>query len=275
VSRLAPDQRASRLALNQRTVPAWNVRQAADGCARHGIEAIGLWREPVAELGLAASAAAVRAAGLRVSSLCRGGFFSQPGWLDDNRAAIDEAAVLGAACLVLVVGGLPPGSADLASARANAADSIARLVSYAAGSGVRLALEPMHPIYCGDRGVVSTLKQALEIAAPHPAPAVGVVVDTFHVWWDPDVLPLIAGAAPRIAGFQVSDMLYPVPSDVLLARGLMGDGVIDFGPLCSAITRAGYAGDVEVEIFNAGLWAADPDDVLARIRERYDAHVGL
>jgi sugar phosphate isomerase/epimerase len=261
----------SRLSLNQWTVRAWGVREAVEGCARHGIEAIGLWREPVADFGLAASAALVKDAGLRVSSLCRGGFFTRAGWLDDNRAAIDEAAALGAACLVLVVGGLPDGSTDLAAARAYMSDAIAALVPHAAQAGVRLAVEPMHPMYCADRGVLSTLDQALDLSARHSPDTVGVVIDTFHLWWDPAVLAQIAraGRERRIAGFQVSDFLRKLPADVLLGRAMMGDGVIGFGPLCRGVTAAGYAGDVEVEIFNADIWAADPDDVLTVMKDRY------
>ena len=137
--------------------------------------------------------------------------------------------------------------------------------------GVRLALEPMHPMYCADRGVLSTLKQALDVASAYRPEAVGVVIDTFHVWWDPEVLAQIAraGREERIASFQVSDFLSPLPADVLLGRAMMGDGVIDFGPLCSAVTQAGYSGDVEVEIFNADVWAADPDAVLASMKNRY------
>ena len=297
VSGPAVSDPADRLSLNQWTVRGWGVREAVDGCARHGIGAIGLWREQVADFGLARSAALARDAGLRVSSLCRGGFFNRPGWLDDNRAAIDEAAELGAACLVLVVGGLPPpparsaqrGSpppparpgqpglppppADLAAARAHMRDAVAELVPYAAERGVRLALEPMHPMYCADRGVLCTLAQALDIAAAHPPRTVSVMIDTFHLWWDPEVLTQLAraGREQRIAGFQVSDFLVPLPADVLLGRAMMGDGVIDFGPLCRAVTKAGYTGDVEVEIFNADIWAADPDDVLALMKARYQA----
>ncbi|MBF5032772.1 sugar phosphate isomerase/epimerase [Micromonospora sp. ANENR4] len=272
---MTADPRLARLSLNQRTTQRWSVAQAVDGCVRAGIPAIGLWREPVAEIGVPAAARLVADAGLRVSSLCRGGFLTaadaagRAAALADNRRAIDEAAELRAACVVLVVGGLPPGSRDLAGARQRVADALAALAPYAAERGVRLALEPLHPMYCADRAVLSTLGQALDLAEAFPAEQVGVVVDTFHVWWDPDVWRQIARAGARIASFQVCDFLTPLPADVLLGRGMMGDGHIDFPPLRRAVEAAGYAGDVEVEIFNAEVWATDPDRVLATMTARY------
>ncbi|GAA3025144.1 sugar phosphate isomerase/epimerase [Streptosporangium longisporum] len=276
----------SRFSLNQWTTKRWSVAEVVDGCVRHGVEAVGLWRQDVAAQGLEESVKLVADAGLRVSSLCRGGFLTtgSPEALEDNRRAIDEAAALGAACLVMVVGGLPgvvPGeplgtfSRDLPAARERVAEALAELAPYAGERGVRLALEPLHPMYCADRAVLSTLGQALDLAEPHPAEQVGVVVDTFHVWWDPQVLDQIARAAGRIASYQVCDFLSPLPADVLLGRGVMGDGVIDFAPLTDAVAAAGYTGDVEVEIFNADLWAADPDEVLARVRTAFGALIGV
>lgn len=272
---MTADPRLAKLSLNQRTTERWSVREAVDGCVRAGIPAIGLWREPVAEIGVPAAASLVADAGLRVSSLCRGGFLTAAGGaaraqaLADNRRAIDEAAGLGTDCLVLVVGGLPPGSRDLAGARARVADALTELAPYAGERGVRLALEPLHPMYCADRAVLSTLGQALDLAEAFPVDHVGVVVDTFHVWWDPDVWRQIARAGARIASFQVCDFLTPLPADVLLGRGMMGDGHIDFPPLRRAVAAAGYTGDTEVEIFNAEVWATDPDQVVATMAERY------
>ncbi|MEV4184239.1 sugar phosphate isomerase/epimerase family protein [Streptosporangium canum] len=272
-----------RFALNQWTTRRWSVAEAVDGCVRHGVEAIGLWRQNVAEQGLEETVKLVGDAGLRVSSLCRGGFLTSGDALDDNRRAIDEAAALKAACLVMVVGGLPgvvPGeplgtiSRDLAGARERVAEALAALAPYAGERGVRLALEPLHPMYCADRAVLSTLGQALDLAEPYPVEQVGVVVDTFHVWWDPQVFRQIARAGERIASYQVCDFLSPLPADVLLGRGVMGDGVIDFAPLTAAVAEAGYTGDIEVEIFNADVWAADPDEVLPRIMTRFDELVG-
>ncbi|WP_174535887.1 sugar phosphate isomerase/epimerase family protein [Micromonospora chalcea] len=272
---MTADARLAKLSLNQRTTQRWSVAQAVNGCVRAGIPAIGLWREPVAEIGVPAAARLVTDAGLRVSSLCRGGFLTaaddagRAEALADNQRAIDEAAALRAACLVLVVGGLPPGSRDLPGARQRVADALAELAPYAGERGVRLALEPLHPMYCADRAVLSTLGQALDLAEAFPAEQVGVVVDTFHVWWDPDVWWQIARAGTRIASFQVCDFLTPLPADVLLGRGMMGDGHIDFPPLRRAVQAAGYTGDVEVEIFNAEVWATDPDQVLATMIARY------
>ncbi|WP_174530429.1 sugar phosphate isomerase/epimerase family protein, partial [Micromonospora maritima] len=164
---------------------------------------------------------------------------------------------------------LPPGSRDLPGARQRVADALAELAPYAGERGVRLALEPLHPMYCADRAVLSTLGQALDLAEAFPTEQVGVVVDTFHVWWDPDVWRQIARAGSRIASFQVCDFLTPLPADVLLGRGMMGDGHIDFPPLRRAVEAAGYTGDTEVEIFNAEVWATDPDQVLATMTARY------
>ena len=268
-----------RLSLNQKTVNQWGLHDVVDGCARHGIESVGLWREPVAEVGLDASAKLVRDAGLRVSSLCRGGFLTareeraRTVALDDNRRAIDEAAVLGADCLVLVVGGLPDGSRDLDGARMAVTEALATLAPYAGERDVRLALEPLHPMYCADRAVISTLGQALDMAEPFPPEQVGVVVDTFHVWWDPEVWRQIERAGRRIASYQVCDWVLPLPADVLLARGYMGDGCIDFRPFTRAVEAAGYTGDIEVEIFNAGVWASPGDEVLATTIKRFEEYV--
>jgi len=267
------DPRLARLSLNQATTKRLTVREAVDGCVRAGLPAIGLWREPVADAGLGESARMVADAGLRVSSLCRGGFFTTDAGIDDTRRAVEEAVALGTDCLVLVVGGLPEGSRDLPAARGRVADAVATLAPFAAAHGVRLALEPMHPIYCADRGVLSTLGHTLDLAEPFPAEQVGVVVDTFHVWWDPAVHDQIVRAGPRIASYQVCDWITPLPPDALLARGMMGDGHIDFGRLGASVSAAGYAGDVEVEIFNADVWAADGDAVIATLARRYVQHV--
>ncbi len=219
----------------------------------------------------------VRDNGLRVSSLCRGGFLTgrdDAGTaLDENRRAIDEAATLGTLELVIVAGGMA--DRDLDGARRRLKDRLAELVPYAAERQVRLALEPLHPMYCADRAVISTLGQALALAAPHAAETVGVVIDTFHVWWDPELALRIAeaGEQGRISSYQVCDWLVPMTADPLLSRGMMGDGVIDFASIGALVHAAGYHGDVEVEIFNEAVWAADGHAVIETMKQRYQGLV--
>lgn len=272
----------SRFSLNQATIKYASLTEAVDVTVAAGIPSIGLWREPVAAFGLAESAAYVRDAGLRVSSLCRGGFLTAldagPA-LDENRRAIEETAALEAPALVLVVGGLPAGSKDLVGARERVRDAIGALAGDARAAGIQLAIEPLHPMYVADRAVVSTLGQALDIAEQFDARDVGVVVDTFHIFWDPEVLPQIAraGAGGRISSYQVCDWNLPIASDALLSRGYPGDGFIDFESLTRAVAATGYAGDVECEIFRQDVWDAPYASVaetsLARYREFVEPHL--
>jgi sugar phosphate isomerase/epimerase len=246
---------------NQATAKYWPLPDVIDGCAAAGVQAVGLWREPVAEHGLARSAKQVRDAGIAVSSLCRGGFFGADNWLDDNRRALDEAAELGAPALVLVCGGLF--GRTLVEARARVAAGLAALAPHALDVGVTLAVEPMHPMFCADRSVVASLAGALALCEPFPPAAVGIALDTYHVWWDEQVFALIAGAGERIACFQLADWVVPLPADVLVGRGLPGTGSVDFGPLLSAVAEAGYRRPIEVEVFNADLWARPGAEILA------------
>ncbi len=262
-----------RLSLNTMTTKGWTLREAVEATAAAGLLAIGVWRDRVDEAGVDEAAKIVRDNGLRVSTLCRGGFLTgldDPGAiLDDNRRAIDEAAALGTSELVMVVGGLA--GRDLVGARARVAERLADLVPYAVERDVRLALEPLHPVFCAERAVISTLGQALDLATPFPADAVGVVVDTFHVWWDPGLAESLAraGAAGRISSYQICDWLVPMAADPLVSRGMMGDGVIDFAAITALVDQAGYRGDIEVEIFNESVWATDGVAVLETMKERY------
>lgn len=265
----------ARLSLNQRTCARWTLREAIEGCLRAGLPAIGVWREPVAEVGLDRARGWLADSGLRVSSLCRGGFMTaaeagaRQRAAKDNRQAVQETATLGAATLVLVPGGLPEHDRDLPGARARVVEAVGDLVPYAAALGVQLGIEPMHPIFAADRGVISTLAQALDIAEQFPQETVGVVVDTFHLWWEPGIAATIARATGRITSYQVSDWITPLPADTLLSRGMMGDGHIDFAEFTRCVTQAGYQGDIEVEIFNAEVWDAPGDEVVATMVGRY------
>jgi sugar phosphate isomerase/epimerase len=215
-----------------------------------------------------------------VTSLCRGGFFTAAASADrrsalaDNRAAIEEAAMLEADVLVLVAGGLPAGSRDLPAARRVIADAVGELVPRAQELGVRLGIEALHPMFCADRCAISTLAQAVELAQQFPAEAVGVVVDSYHLWWDPELIAAISSACGRIASYQVCDWVLPLPADLLLGRGHLGDGVIDFGPMSDAVLAAGYDGFVEVEIFNQQIWDAPADDTVSTVRKRFAEHLG-
>jgi sugar phosphate isomerase/epimerase len=268
-----------RLSLNQITTRRWSLPEAVEGCAAAGVQWIGLWRDKVAEVGVEAAARLVGDAGLRVSSLCRGGFFTGRGpdgptgdGVADTVAAIDEAVALGTDVVVLVVGGVADG--DLAGSRRRVAEALEALVPVALDRGVRLGLEPLHPMQCAQRSVLSTLRQALDLAEPYPAEAVGVVVDELHVWWDPDVEAAIAAAGEdgRIVSFQVCDELVPF-RDPLLCRGLPGDGPIDHRHLRACVDAAGYDGPIEVEVFNADLWSRPGGEVLARVIRSYHDHV--
>lgn len=263
----------SRLSLNQKTTEYWSTPQAVEGCVEAGLQWIGLWREPVAATGLDETAAIVGEAGLGVSSLCRGGFFpsaTDAGWeeaVSENCVVVDEAEALGTDTVVLVCGGIAGG--DLDRSRRQVEEGIATVAPYAAERGVRLAIEPLHPMFCADRSVIVSLAQALDVADRIGFDNVGVVVDTFHLWWDPDVWDQIARAGERIFSYQVCDWLDPLP-DVLLGRGMMGDGVIDFRPFTEAVTAAGYTGPIEVEIFNQEIWDTPGDQVVALMIDRYE-----
>lgn len=270
----------SRFSINQMTVRQLSLPELADACRELGVDKVGLWREPVQAYGLEATAKLVRDAGLTVTTLCRGGFLTaidpaeRTRALDDNRRAVDEAATLGTDVLVLVSGGLPDGSKDLRGARERIADALAELGPYAEAHGVKLAIEPLHPMFASDRCVVSTLAQALDLAERFPARQVGVTVDTYHIWWDDQAPAQIAraGASGRIHTFQLADWTTPLPEGVLNGRGQIGDGAIDMREWKGYVEAAGYTGPIEVELFNDGLWARDGREVLDETAERFVEH---
>jgi sugar phosphate isomerase/epimerase len=265
------------LSINLATVrQQWNMRQAAEACLRHGIRAIAPWRDQVAAIGLDEARRIVVDNDIRVTGLCRGGMFpaadreGRAAAVTDNLRAIDEAVALRADCLVLVVGGLPEGSKDIAAARGMVAEGIAAILPHARACGMPLAIEPLHPMYAADRACVNTLQQALDIC-DLLGDGVGVAIDVYHVWWDPGLLPQIAraGAGRRILAHHICDWRVPM-RDLLLDRGMMGDGVIDLKGIRRAIEAAGYHGPQEVEIFSSADWWQRPgDEVLATCIERY------
>ncbi len=271
----------AQLSLNAATVrKRWNLSQIIDGCARHGIGGIAPWRDQVAACGLDIVAQQIKDAGLRVSGYCRGGMFpagtaaQRAANIEDNLRAVDEAVTLGSECLVLVVGGLAEGLKDLSVARAQVDDGIAAILDYARANNMPLAIEPLHPMYAADRACVNTLKQALDIC-DRMGNGIGVAVDVYHVWWDPELPTQIAraGRNSQILAFHVCDWLVPT-SDMLTDRGMMGDGVIEISKIRNWVEAAGYDGQCEVEIFSAeNWWKKHPDAVLKTCIERHQTVV--
>jgi sugar phosphate isomerase/epimerase len=260
-----------RLSFNQMTADPWSLEQAVRSCSRAGVGQIGVWRHKLG--GDAAKAAAmIRAEGLRVSSLCRGGWFSaataeeRRRRVADNRAAIEEAATLGAPVLVIVSG--PADGQTLSDARATVMDGLQEVLPDAEKAGVVLGIEPLHPMYAAERSVVVTLRQANDMAEKLGSKAAGVVVDAFHVWWDPELMAQIERARGRIVGFHVSDWAVPLPG-ILMGRSMMGDGVIALREMREAVDAAGYGGPIEVEIFNEEIWRSADEGLMEGIQRRF------
>jgi sugar phosphate isomerase/epimerase len=264
-----------RLSFNQMTVEPWSLEQVVRNCSKNRIPYIGAWRHKL-DGDAAKASAMIRSEGLRVSSLCRGGWFSAPTVEErrrrvaDNRLAIEEAALLQAPVLVIVSG--PANGQTLEDARATVLDGLLEILPDADRAGVTLGIEPLHPMYAAERSVVVTLKQANDLADQLSSSAAGVIVDVFHVWWDPEVMPQIERARGKIAGFHVSDWPVPLPG-ILMGRAMMGDGVIALRKLRHAVDATGYDGPIEVEIFNEEIWKSADDGLLDRVQQRFLEYV--
>jgi sugar phosphate isomerase/epimerase len=278
------------LSINTATLrKQWALPDIISGCARRGIRLISPWRDQVAQAGLKDTARQLRDSGVALSGYCRGGMFpaidrqARKLALDDNRRAVDEALALAAPCLVLVVGGLPRSregtveSKDLAGAREMVRDGIGELLDYARPAGMPLAIEPLHPMYAADRACVNTMAQANDLCdalAPGGNSGLGIAVDVYHVWWDPELrreIERAGGHAGRLMAYHLSDWLVPT-TDLLLDRGMMGDGVIDLKLIHTWMEAAGYRGAHEVEIFSErNWWKRDPDEVLSFCIERHQS----
>jgi sugar phosphate isomerase/epimerase len=271
-------QDRSLLSINSMTVKPWSLEQLVEGCARAGLSAISPWRDIVQACGVERAGKLIRAHGMTVTGLCRGGMFTasdgagRRAALDDNRRAVDEAAAIGAQCLILVVGALPKGSRDIVDARKQVRDALAELLPYARKAGIPLAIEPLHPMFAADRACVNTLAHANDLC-DELGDGAGVAVDTYHVWWDPDLARQIARAGKNILAYHVNDWLVPT-TDLLLDRGMMGDGVIDLRAIRAMVEATGYRGHCEVEILSAeNWWKRDPDEVLRICIERHQSVV--
>ena len=267
----------ARLALNTVTVKErWNLRQAIEGCARHGLRGLAVWREDVNALGLAETKKLLDEHRLAVPALIRGGPFpaidaaARKAAVDDALRGIDEAVAIGAQSLLLVVGGLPAGSRDLAGARAMVRDAIAAMLPHARAAGMKLALEPLHPMFCADKSVITTLGQANDLC-DELGTGLGVVVDAYQTWWDPMLEREIrrAGRHGRLLGLHLDDW-HLAPAHMSLDRGMMGDGVINLPEIRGWMDEAGFTGFHEVELFSANTWwKRDPDEVIEICKQRY------
>ena len=245
------------------------IEQSIEAIAAHGFGGIAPWRREIEGQNVSCIAKRIRDAGLKVTGYCRSTYLpslTREGLhanIESNRRALDDAAVLGANSFVMVVGGLPKGSKDIAAARAHIVEGTAQLLEYGKSLGVRIALEPLHPVYTAERSCLTLLSEALgmcqQIEGSALTPSLGVCLDVYHVWWDPNLNRDIAraGLEKRIFGFHVCDWLVPT-SDVLNDRGMMGDGVIDIPAIRKAVEQVGYGGLIEVEIFSAQNWWKRP-----------------
>ena len=255
---------------------AVSARRIADAGFGH----VTPWRQEVDELDPERAAASIRAAGLQTAAYCRTMYFTasdaagRQAAIASNAQALRVAAVLDAPYLVAVVGGLAAGSRDIDDARRQVRDGLAALLPVMRETGVRIALEPLHPVYAADRSVLNTIDQALDwcdALDPQGEGWFGVAVDAYHTWWDPQLYPAIARAGKRIMGFHVCDWRLDT-RDPLQDRGMMGDGVIDLRAMRGAVRSAGYGGPVEVEIFSRlDWWQRPPDEVLAACRARLES----
>ncbi len=259
------------LAINQATTKNWTLDQAIEGYARHGVRGIAVWRDRLAELGIPRAASMLKAHDMTVTGLCRAGLFpaaddaGRRAALDENKRAVDEAAAIGARCVIMIGGGLPAGSKDIGDAWNQVRDGLAEILPYARSAKVALALEPLHPMFAADRACINTLSHANDLCDAL-GPGIGVAVDVYHVWWDPNLEREIAraGKAKRLLAFHVCDWLVPT-TDLLLDRGMMGDGVIDIRKIRGWMEAAGYDGFCEAEIFSARNWWQRPCDEVVRV----------
>jgi sugar phosphate isomerase/epimerase len=267
----------SRCSIHTMTLKPWSLEQTIAGLQRVGVPGITVWRQHLQPYGPERTGQLLRASGLTVTALCRGGFFpakerpARETALADNRKAIDEAAAIGAPMVVLVCGAVP--GMPLTEARKQIHDGIAALEPYARANRVKLAIEPLHPMYAADRSAINTMAQARAICEAIRSSWVGIAADVYHIWWDPNAEDELAraGAGGWLAGFHVCDWRVET-RDLLNDRGLMGEGCIDIPRLRQAAERAGFTGFNEVEIFSTSRWAGDQDAWLDTIVDAYRRH---
>ena len=265
----------SRLCIHTITTKPWGIEEAAKNFSAAGVKGITVWRDALQNRNIKQTGEMLRNSGLSVVSLCRGGFFpnTEPGKresaLDDNRRAIEEASELGTDKIVLVCGADPVQS--LEDSRKQIHDGIAAIVPEAKAAGVKLAIEPLHPMYADTRSAINTLAQANDLAEALNSPWVGVALDVYHLWWDPALENEIkrCGRNNNLLAFHICDWKSPT-IDLLNDRGLMGEGCIPLRKIRSWVEDAGFNGFIEVEIFSNEYWKMDQSLFLDKIVKSYN-----
>lgn len=268
----------SRLCIHTATTKPWSIEIAVENFARAGVGGITVWRDALGNRDPAAVGKRIRDAGLQAVSLCRGGFFpsvdadARKRAIEDNLRAVEEAEAVGAPLIVLVCGADPGQSLD--ESRKQIIDGIRAVAERAERAGVKLAIEPLHPMYADAKSAVNTMRSANDMCDTIGLPNVGVAVDVYHIWWDPDAVPQIerCGAAGRLFAFHVCDWRVPT-RDFLLDRALMGEGCIDIPAFRRAVEKTGFSGFNEVEIFSTHYWSSDQSAYLQQIIEAYKRNV--
>lgn len=266
----------SRLCLHTVTTKPWPIEKAIDSYAAAGIGGISVWRDAVQDHNLATVGQSIRNSGLTLVSYVRGGFFpaqtpsEQQQAIDDNRRMIDEAATLGAPLIVLVCGACP--HLPLETSRQQIMAGIEAILPHAIANNVRLGIEPLHPMYADSRSAINTLRQANDACEHFRSPHLGVVHDVYHLWWDPDLTTETqrCGKNNHLFAFHICDWLSPT-KDMLLDRGIMGEGIIPIQQIMDDVEDAGFTGFHEVEIFSTRWWNSNQDDYLQAIINAYNS----
>jgi len=265
----------SGLSIHTMTTKPWSLEQACANYAKAGVQGVTVWRQHLAPSGAAKGRELLKTHGLTCTALCRGGFFpavDQAGRntaIEDNRIAIRDAQELGAPMVVLVCGAVP--GLPLAEARKMVEDGICAVEPEARAAGVKLAIEPLHPMYAADRSCITTLGEARRLCERINSSAVGIALDVFHVWWDPDLEAEISKSGKWTCGFHLCDWRAPL-RDMLNDRSVMGDGCIPLRRIRELVRKAGFTGWDEVEIFSDELWAGDQSALVDRIASAYRQH---
>jgi sugar phosphate isomerase/epimerase len=264
----------SQLCIHTITTRPWSIEEAAKNYSAEGVKGITVWRDKLANRDIKQTGQLLRDYGLSIVSLCRGGFFPNKDKekrklaIEDNLKAIEEAAELGASLIVLVCGADPAQS--LKDSREQIQEAIETILPQAAAAGIKLAIEPLHPMYADTRSAINTLAQANEMAEQINSPWVGVAVDVYHLWWDPNLEQEIkrCGENKNLFAFHICDWNSPTV-DILLDRGLMGDGCIPVNKIRSWVEVTGFNGFYEVEIFSKKYWQQDQPQFLKKIIKAY------